>query len=166
MAERDLSALFLAHRRELEVYLTRQVQCRDTAADLLQETFVRLAQQPANAGLSNVRAYLYRIARNLVIDHFRRDERRLTLPLPLDQLADLPDAAVPVDRDFEARQTLAALREAIAELPRRTREVFELNRIEGLTYAEVAQRLGVSNSSVQKHLARALFHAMQRRKSL
>jgi len=166
LPEQDLRALFLAHRRELEVYLMRQVYCRDTAADLLQETFLRLVQQPPTTELSNVRAYLYRIARNLAIDHFRRDERRQTFPTPLDRLAGLPDQAVPVDQVLDAAQRLDLLRRAMAELPPRTREIFELNRIEGLTYAEVAQRLGISESSVQKHLARALVHAMRSVQSL
>lgn len=166
MGERDLSALFVAYRRELEVYLARQVRCPDTAADLLQETFARVAQHGAGTGLTNVRAYLYRTARNLVIDHFRREERRQTYSLPPDRLAHLPDPAVRVDLALEARQKLAALQAAMEELPPRTREIFQLNRIEGLTYGEVAGRLGISESSVQKHLARALLHAMQRLKSL
>ncbi len=56
---------------------------------------------------------------------------------------------------------LARLREIVAELPPRTREIFRLNRLEGLTHAEVARRLEISDSSVQKHLARALAHVMQ-----
>lgn len=166
MGDWDLRALFLAHRRELEVYLTRQVRCRDTAADLVQEAFARLAQQLPAPAPSNARAYLYRTAQNLAIDHFRRGERRQTYPVPLEHLADLPDAAVPADRAFEARWTLEALREAMGTLPRRTQEIFELNRIEGLTYVEVAQHLGISESSVQKHLATALLHVMRWRKSL
>jgi RNA polymerase sigma factor (sigma-70 family) len=161
LAERDLSTLFLVHRRELEVYLNRQLRCRDTAADLLQETFLRLSEQPADASLRNVRAYLYQTARNLVIDHFRREERRQTQATPAEQLADLPDETVPIDQALAARQKLELLRRAMAELPDRTREIFELSRIEGLTYAEVARRLGISESSVQKHLAKALLHAMQ-----
>jgi RNA polymerase sigma factor (sigma-70 family) len=166
LAERDLATLFLAHRRELEVYLARQVQCPDTVADLLQETFARVAREGIGPGVHNARAYLYRTARNLVIDHVRREERRQTRPLPPAVLADLPDSAVPADRALEARQRLERLSAAMEELPQRTREVFQLNRVEGLTYGEVAECLGISESSVQKHLARALLHAMQFLKSL
>ncbi|WP_043644027.1 RNA polymerase sigma factor [Caenispirillum salinarum] len=162
MPDRDVRALFLAHRRELEVYLTRQVSCRDTAADLLQETFVRLVQQPPTADLSNVRAYLYRIARNLVIDHFRRHGRRQTVIMPVEDLHAIADEAVPIDQALDAEQRLMLLRQAIADLPERTRQIFTLNRIDGLTYAEVAEFLGISESSVQKHLAKALLHAMRR----
>src|SRR3546814_128598 len=142
------------------------MRCPHVAADLVQEIFLRLAQQPPGAGESNARSYLYRIARNLAIDHFRQEERRQTRPVPAEQFADLPDEAPPVERVAEARQRLTLLRRAMAELPTRTQDIFELNRIEGLTYAEIACRLGISESSVQKHLARALHHAMQRLKAL
>ena len=166
MAVRDLKGLFLAHGRELEVYLSRRVRCAQTAADLTQEAFLRLAQQPAEAGAVNARAYLYRIARNLVIDHFRQEESRQTRPVPAEDLATLPDEAPPLERTAAARQRLDLLLRAVAELPPRTQEVFLLNRIEGLTHVEVARRLGISESSVQKHIARALDHAMQRLKGI
>lgn len=164
-AVRDLKALFLAYARELEAYLMRQVHCRDTAADLLQETFLRIAQQPAGAGEDNIRSYLYRTACNLAIDHFRREERRQTYPTPDDMLLDVPDKAPPIEQAVDARRKLELLRRAMAELPLRTQEIFELNRIEGLTYVEIARRLNISESSVQKHLAKALFHAMDCLKS-
>lgn len=59
-------------------------------------------------------------------------------------------------------RSLQQLRDAVAELPERTQQIFRLNRLEGLTYAEVARRLGISDSSVQKHLAKALAHVMRR----
>lgn len=164
-AGRDLSALFLAYAQELKAYFTRQVRCRDTAADLLQETFLRLAQQPAGAGENNIRSYLYRTACNLAIDHFRQEERRQTYPTPDHMLLDVPDEAPPIEQAVDARRKLELLRRAMTELPLRTKEIFELSRIEGLTYVEIARRLNISESSVQKHLAKALFHAMQRLKS-
>lgn len=166
LTARNLKGLFLAHGRELEEYLSRRVRCAHTAADLTQEAFLRLAQQPVEAGAANARAYLYRIARNLAIDHFRQDERRQTRPVPAEDLAGMPDEAPPVERATASRQRLALLLRAVAELPPRTQEIFVLNRVEGLTHVEVARRLGISESSVQKHLARALGHAMQRLKNL
>jgi RNA polymerase sigma-70 factor (ECF subfamily) len=61
-----------------------------------------------------------------------------------------------------AQQQRQALRDAIAQLPPRTREVLRLNRLEGLTHAEVASKLEISDSSVQKHLAKGLAMIMQR----
>lgn len=61
-----------------------------------------------------------------------------------------------------AEQQRISLLQAVAELPERTREIFRLNRLEGLTHAEVARQLGISDSSVQKHLSKALAYVMQR----
>ena len=61
-----------------------------------------------------------------------------------------------------AEQQRMALKRALAELPERTREIFRLNRIEGMTHAEVARHLDICDSSVQKHLAKALAYVMQR----
>lgn len=61
-----------------------------------------------------------------------------------------------------AQQQRQALKQALAELPVRTQQIFRLNRLEGMTHAEVARQLGISDSSVQKHLAKALAHVMVR----
>ena len=71
---KDLKGLFLAHRRELQAYLTETLRDADTAADLTQETFLRYAEQRQGDGAMVIheRAYLYRTARNLAIDQSRR----------------------------------------------------------------------------------------------
>lgn len=163
---RDLDALFRAHHRELQRYLARWIGCRETASDLTQETLLRVAQQPEQRGETNFRAYLYRTAHNLAVDHVRQQKRRLTRTVPPDQLGDVPDDAPSAERAADARYRLDLLNRAIAELPDLTQRIFVLNRIEGFTYLEVARRLGISESSVQKHLAKALYHAMQRLKEV
>ncbi|OZN80842.1 RNA polymerase subunit sigma-70, partial [Pseudomonas aeruginosa] len=111
--------------------------------------------------IEHVDAYLYRTAHNLTIDHYRQERRRRTETRPNDDLAGfVADQPGPEESAVDA-DALARLREIVAELPPRTREIFRLNRLEGLTHAEVARRLEISDSSVQKHLARALAHVMQ-----
>jgi len=153
----NLDELFQTHEKELKRYLYRKLSCAETADDLIQETFLRIAERHSHVDFHNVRAYLYRIAQNLLIDHFRRERRQQTYP---------DDSQPSVEDDISGRQKLALLRKALLDLPLLTQRIFELNRMEGLTYAEVAQRLGVSESTVQKHLARGLCHAMKALKSL
>lgn len=126
-----------------------------------QESFLRLAEQRHKEPIEHVDAYLYRTAHNLTIDHYRQERRRRTETRPNDDLAGfVADQPGPEESAVDA-DALARLREIVAELPPRTREIFRLNRLEGLTHAEVARRLEISDSSVQKHLARALAHVMQ-----
>jgi RNA polymerase sigma-70 factor (ECF subfamily) len=161
---KDFKRLFLAYRRELQAYLTKKVHDADTAADLTQETFLRYAQRRQGDGAAVVhdRAYLYRTANNLAIDHVRQRARQRTDTFTNDDLAQMPEDRASLEDAADARRSLDRLRAAVAELPEGTRQVFVLNRIQQLSYREVADRLAISESSVQKHLARALRHVMQR----
>ncbi|MEJ1977957.1 MAG: RNA polymerase sigma factor [Acetobacteraceae bacterium] len=161
---KDLKKLFLAHRREVQTYLAGRLRDQEVAADLTQDTFLRFAEQGASAAVVHDRSYLYRTAHNLAIDHARRAGRHRTDVTPHDELADIAEDRPGPEEIAGARERLDFLRAAIQELPERTRQVFVLHRIEELTYGEVAARLGISESSVQKHLAKALQHVMQRLK--
>lgn len=165
MATRDLKGLFLAHRRELHAFLTRKLRDADIAADLTQETFLRLAEfregNPAVA-IAHERSYLYRTAHNLAVDHLRREGRARTEPVADHEIAEIPGDAPLPEQIVSGRDELGRIRKALLELPERTRQVFALARIEGLIYQDVADRLGISTSSVQKHLARATRHVMLR----
>lgn len=162
MAEKTLKGLFLAHRRELQIYLAEKLRDPETAADLTQETFLRYAEQGGGAAIAHDRSYLYRTARNLAIDHVRQTARRRTTTSSHEDMEHIRDDRPSLEDATDARQKLARLRDAIDELPERTQRIFTLARVDGLTYAEVADRLGISESSVQKHLAKALHHVMQR----
>lgn len=161
----DIKGLFLAHRRELHAYLTRKLGNRDTAADLTQETFLRFAEHRSGspaAVITHERSYLYRTAHNLAVDYLRQVRREKTGAVTDSELTAIPDESPSPERSASGRDELAVVRAAVLELPERTRQVFALARIEGLTYRQVAARLEISDSSVQKHLAKATKHVMRR----
>lgn len=145
---------FLAERSRMEALVNRQVRCRATAADLVQELFLRFWRR-ADAQVEDLATYLLRSARNMAIDHLRSEGSRSRteagllaeqhLPEPTD-----PEAALAAGHDL--RHVQAALR----ALPERTRHIFLLNRIHGRTYGEIAQAMGLSQSAVEKHMMRAL----------
>jgi RNA polymerase sigma factor (sigma-70 family) len=165
LVDKDLRRLFLIHQNELHAYLTRRLRDRDLASDLAQDIFIRLAERGPQRAVADDRSYLYRTARNLAIDHVRRVNRRRTDVTEHDDLADIPDHLPNAEEVMDTRERLDRLRPVIQELPERTRQVFVLHRIEELTYGEVAARLGISESSVQKHLAKALQYVVQRLRS-
>lgn len=164
MTDDALKGLFLAHRRELQAYLTKKLRDCEAAADLTQETFLRYAELGSSAGatISSERSYLYRMAHNLAVDHARQRLRRKTDVASEADLAHVADDRPTLEDEADARQRLERLRLIVDELPELTRRIFILNRIDGLTYSQVAARLGISDSSVQKHLAKALFHVTRR----
>ena len=161
---KDLKALFRDHRRELQAYLTETVRDPDLAADLTQETFLRFARQAEDTAgaVQHVRSYLYRTARNLAIDHARQQARQRTEATLSQNLNEIADDSPSVEEAAISRQRLEALRNAVDELPERTKQIFILSRLDGLKQRQVAERLGISESAVRKHLSMALQHIMQR----
>lgn len=152
--------MFERYYRELLSFLSGKLSDRGVAADLAQESYARVyAAQASGTTVGNPRALLYQTARNLVIDHLRRGDVRAGVELASVQ-ADAVDAPGPRDWEPEtalaSRQGVSALVAAIDGLPTRCREAFMLNRFEGLTYAQVAARMGISVKMVEQHIKHAL----------
>jgi RNA polymerase sigma-70 factor (ECF subfamily) len=156
VSRKDLRRLFLAYKAEIHAYLMRQLRDIETAADLTQETFLRFAQQPASTTVVQERAYLYRTARNLAIDHLRMKRRQQTEVASHDAMADIPENRPSLEDETDAKERLVLLRGLVERLPRRTRQAFILIRIENRSYADAAALMDVSISSVQKHMNLAL----------
>ena len=155
----------MPHRysRELLNFLARFVGDRHAAADLAQESYVRvLAAQQAGQTVRDPRALLYRTARNLVIDNHRRAEVRAQVGERAtgDEGPDLDGLAGPQSQEPEAilssRQELAAIVATIEKLPPRCRETFILHKFDDLSYREIADRMGVSVRTVEMQLQIAM----------
>lgn len=159
----DLTQLFDRYAVDVRRFLASRVACHATAADLTQETFIRLAQLPDSAVIDNIRTYLFRIAANLATDHLRTMVRRRTpLAEPEEYLAEYPDQASTPEAVLLAKEELAAVLQALHELSPLCRQIFILNRFEGAPHREIASQLGICVSTVEKNLARALNHCRRR----
>ncbi|WP_271975355.1 RNA polymerase sigma factor [Falsirhodobacter sp. 20TX0035] len=120
------------------------------AEDVLHELYLRLARLPPTTEILRPRAYLVRAAQRLVIDRHRRAGRTDALT------GDVADARPSVERRIDAARKLCLLRAAVETLPARQREAFVLARFENLGHAEIALRMGISISAVEKLLVKAL----------
>ncbi len=165
MAEKDrasLLGLVAVHYEELVRRLTRRLGSPHAAADVAQETYLRLEGLAAVPELRNGRAFLFRVADNLAIDHQRgqaaRGRRFTTIEDYDDRASDEPDP----ETALLHKQRLATLARAVDELPPKCRDVFLLHKIDGLTYGEIAARLNISRSAVEKHMIKALAHCRDR----
>ncbi len=146
--------VFLSQRSQMEALVSRRVGCRATAADLVQDLFLRFWRRPL-VQVEELSTYLLRCAGNIAIDHLRSEGARVRvnegwLPELQDNQSLEPEAALEAGNDL--RHVEAALR----SLPERTRQIFLLNRIHGRKYAEIAKAMGLSQSAVEKHMMRAL----------
>ncbi|MCX7103591.1 MAG: RNA polymerase sigma factor [Methylobacter sp.] len=162
LPEEDVSRIFLDASSQLHRFLTRRVQCPETAADLAQEVYLRLPQMQATVVSEvGVRAWLFRVASNLSIDHLRSQRRHAEL---LNQFCGNEteiDKAPSLYRAVMDRDRLKQVQNALKELPDQCAEALYLSRIEGYSHAEIANQLGISKSLVEKHVARALNHCRQ-----
>jgi len=149
------------YEARLRSYLRHRFPTIADIDDIVQETYARLLRERQAGKVFEARSYLFPVARNVVIDIFRRSRTVAIGGLgeiaELAVLEDKPDAAESAARD----QELELLYEAISLLPDRCREIFSLRRLEGLSYREIGQRLGVSEKTVDAHLCNAIFRVRQ-----
>lgn len=159
----DIASAFKAHAAELRRFLRRRLQCQETAADLTQETYLKLMAAPSAEPVQDRRAFIFQVARNLAVDHVRSRNRCAELEAGLRGLYEVTGQMQPrMDEVVIARDQLEKMRQGLQELPVLTRSVFELSRLHGLPRGRVAEQLQVSESTVAKHLAFALVFMRER----
>jgi RNA polymerase sigma-70 factor (ECF subfamily) len=141
----DIAGLYTGHHRWLLGWLRRRTGNAELAADLAQDTFVRMMVSRRDFYLDEVRTLLATIARGLMIDHFRRCALEAAF---LEMLAQMPPEHLPSpEAQLLVLETLNEVDAMLAGLPPKVRSAFLLSQLDGLAYAEIAARLEVSLSS-------------------
>jgi RNA polymerase sigma-70 factor (ECF subfamily) len=151
----DVETLYRDHSPRLARFFARRVAAEDVA-DLVHETFRRLLGTAAGnrLRLANPEAYLHRIADNVLRDRGRSPTHRAAkFHVPLEEeYVGGPDP----HHQLETRDTVARIDSAMQKLKPKTREIFMLHRLDGLSYAEIAAIKGISVKGVEKQIAKAL----------
>lgn len=149
----SITALYSDHHGWLQAWLRRKLNCSHQAADLAQDTFVRLLTRPEPQLLREPRAYLTTVARGLVINHWRRQTLEQAW---LDELAARPEATSPSPEERRLiLETLEEIARLLDGLPPRVRDIFLRSQLEGQTYPVIAEQMGISVNIVQKAMIRA-----------
>ena len=149
----SIAVLYSDHHGWLQGWLRRKLNCSHQAADLAQDTFVRLLTRPEPQLLREPRAYLTTIARGLVINHWRRQTLEQAW---LDELAARPEATNPSPEERRLiLETLEEIARLLDGLPPRVRDIFLRSQLEGQTYPVIAEQMGISINIVQKAMIRA-----------
>ena len=140
------------HEPALRAYLRERFPMLRDVDDLVQESYARLLREPGARRVEHAKAYLFAVARNVALDLLRRSQiitlESLSTVERLPLVEEAPDAAEKATR----RQELELLQQAIATLPQRCREVLLLRKLHGLSHREIAQRLGIAESTVNNQL--------------
>lgn len=154
----DLDGIYRTHAAGM----TRQMWCRtgsrDDALDLVQEAFSKLLRigRARSGPIENLEAYLNRATRNLFLNQLKTQARRSS---HLHVVADEERLAGPDQhRLLEARDMLRRMEAIMLKLRPKTRAIFIAHRIDGLSYAEIAERTGLSIKGVEKQMSKAIAH--------
>lgn len=139
----------------LSCYLRRYVGDEDAAADLLQETLVRIAKGlPDFAGQASVKTWAFSIATRVAADYFRQPQRRLRI-VEMEEAALPSDAERPVDEELVVDEMNRCVRQVIDSLPEDYRAALVLHDLEGLTAQQVAEICGCSLATAKIRIHRA-----------
>jgi len=150
----DLTELYESEQSGLRAFVRRIVGNTTTAEDVVQQAFLNMLSRPDEAAPGA--AYVKRAARNLALNHLRDARRRSDVEIEDDAPERYADSTPSPEMTALYRSELRRLLQAIADLPARRRQAFVLNRIEGLTYDEVAERMGISRNTVITQIVAAL----------
>lgn len=158
-SRQQIHALYIDHHNWLFGWLRRKLGCADNAADLAQDTFVRLMARPRLLNAEeDPRAYLTTIAHGLVVDHWRRQEIERAW---LATLAAYPEAEAPsAEHQAVVLETLMEIDRLLASLPEKPRRCFLLAHLHDMAYADIAVELGVSERMVKKYMAQVMLHCL------
>lgn len=152
-----LTDLYVQHHGWLRSWLLRRLGHADDAADFAQDTYLRVIEsRTVLADIREPRAFLTTVAKRVVANHLRHREIERAY---LETLAHMPQALVPSPEDRAiVLETLLEIDAILDGLPPKVRTAFLWAQLDGMPYAEIAERMGVSLSSVKQYMARAIRH--------
>ena len=153
----SLRNTLVANYRDLLARLTRQFGSREVAEDALQDTWLQLERAGKLEQIRNERAFILRIAFNLVRNRLKSEKRHV----PADGQPEPVDVRPDPERTVQARADLSRLIEAMKEMPGRRQQIFLMAWRDGVTPVEIAKHFGLSTRMVQIEIAKAREHCAQ-----
>lgn len=144
------------HRGALHRYLRRFTSGAEDVEDLVQETYVRMYALQEFWKVDSPRALLFRIAHNMAVERARRQTTQATDSVADFELLNVYSSEAPADEQIDARRRFESFCAAVDRLPPLCRRVFVLRKVYRLSHDEIAEVLGVSHSTIEKHVAKGL----------
>mgnify|MGYP001627409533 FL=1 len=146
----------LPHEPGLRRWLARKRHAGVDVDDVIQETYTVLAAREHVGDIQNPRAYIFQVAHSIVVRHLRRAKVVSIQAIEEMDGFDPMDGAASLEQSLIDRDELRRLAEAIAAMPGQTRQAFILRRVHGHTQREIAHQMRLSESTVEKHIARGV----------
>ncbi|CAM3040196.1 RNA polymerase subunit sigma [Pseudomonas floridensis] len=148
-----VDGLFRAHNAWLTGWLRRRLGCPHSAADLAQDTFIKVLGARDTQQIVEPRAFLTTIARRVLCNHYRRQDLERAY---YQALAELPECVAPSEEERAIiLETLVELDQLLDDLPLAVKRAFLMSQVDGLSHGEIAAALGISIATVKRHLNKA-----------
>jgi len=156
----QIRALYEEHHRALVAFLHSRLSSSADAQEVAQEVYVRLLALDDLSHLDSPKAFLFRIAANLSLDHLRKRAVRAAAPVDPDD-NDWHVTSVP-EQHASAVQQWKVVQQALRELPAKTSRAFVMHVIEGRDFSVIAQSMKLSERMVRYHVGNAMAHCRER----
>lgn len=153
-----LESLYRDYGQTLRTFLARRRVSREQAADIVQETYCRVQQADSVESIRQPKAFLIRVASNVLLNSRRHHRHALEESAPDFEGLEVANEDPSAYRQMSAEQELAIVRAALMELPPKCRQAFVMNRLDNLSYPQVAREMGLSVSMIEKYISQALAH--------
>jgi RNA polymerase sigma factor (sigma-70 family) len=154
---RGLSAVFLEHQSSLKRFIARYFSRPQDIEDVAQEAYLRaFGAVKAGEDVRSPKAYLFRIAKNVALNELARKSRLLTDYIEDSAVQDVIDKGSSAEDQAMGQEKLAMFCGAVASLPGQCRRAFLMRKVYGLSHKEISEQLGISISTVEKHVASGL----------
>lgn len=162
-AEGGLASAFLRYRERLRRYVARLSVKPEDVEDILQDTFISVHRLENKDDIRSAKFYLYAVARRTAYRELKRQAARVVSSID-EAMAGGEEVAADIaapDQAFEARQYFETLSDVVADLPPQCRRVFVLRKVFGFSHREISAAMGISVSTIEKYLARAMVRCLQ-----
>ena len=160
----NLSELYINHHRWLVKLLSRKLSCPHSAADIAQDTFVKLLGKSEPIQIQEPRAYLTTIAHGIMVNHIRRRDMEHAYLVALSTQEESQQKLFICPESLALTlEKLMTIDRMLDGLPVKVRTAFLLHKLDGLSYAEIADQMGMSVISIKKYIAKALLHCASAR---
>lgn len=152
---RQLLTAFAQVRPRLEAVARSRVGSRETAEDLMQDTWLKLAGAKGDT-VENPVGFVTKAANNTVLDHLRKERRRAAIDAEVQEILwERRDEFSP-ERIAMGRDMLRAVQAVLDAMPEKSRRIFLMNRLGGVSHRQIARQLGISEEAVYYHIRRVL----------
>ncbi|MFK7757168.1 MAG: RNA polymerase sigma factor [Flavobacteriales bacterium] len=152
LTQAEFKGLFDTYFQPIRGFIYYKLGDMKMAEDLAQDAFVKLWENRNGVKKETVKSYLYTIANNITINHLKRNQLRYKFE---NQVIHYTEKETPefklIQKEYEEK-----LNSVLAQIPDGSREVFLMNRLEGLKYREIAERLGLSVKAIEKRMSKAI----------